>query len=96
MCECHAGSVNWVEVGRALVKRLGHKGVVIIVPFSGGKGLFFVETTEEALSLHDLRFIRIKGGLTFLLRRWLPKENSEVEGKFRGGWIELRGFPFHL
>ena len=45
MCECHAGSVNWVEVGRALVKRLGHKGVVIIVPFSGGKGLFFVETT---------------------------------------------------
>ena len=26
----------------------------------------------------------------------MPKENSEVEGKFRGGWIELRGLPFHL
>ena len=26
----------------------------------------------------------------------MPKENSEVEGKFRGGWIELRGVPFHL
>ena len=31
-----------------------------------------------------------------MLRRWLPKENSEVERKFRGGWIELRGLPFHL
>jgi len=96
VCECHAGSVNWVEVGRALVKRLGHKGVVTIIPFSGGKGLFFVETIEEGLSLQDLRFIWIKGGLTVLLRRWLPKENSVIEGKFREGWIELRGLPFHL
>ena len=78
-----------------MAKRLGHKGVVTIVPFSGGKGVFFVETIEEALSLHNLRFIRIKGGLTVLLRRWSPKKNL-VEGKFRGGWIELRGLPFHL
>ncbi|KAJ9701346.1 hypothetical protein PVL29_006616 [Vitis rotundifolia] len=96
VCECHVDFVNWVEVGRATAKRLGHKGVVTIVPFSDGKGLFFVETIEEAFSLYDLRFIRIKGGLTVLLRRWSPKENSEVEGKFKGGWIELRGLPFHL
>ena len=96
VCECHVGSVNWVEVGRALTKRLGHKGVVTIIPFSGGKGLFFVKTIEEALSLHDLRFIRIRGGPTVLLRRWSPKENSVVEGKFREGWLELRGLPFHL
>ena len=69
VCECHAGSVNWVEVGQALAKRLGHKGVVTIVPFSSGKGLSFVETIEEAFSLPDLRFIKIKGGLTVLLRR---------------------------
>ena len=37
MCKCHADFVNWAEVGRALAKRLGHKGVVSIVPFSGGK-----------------------------------------------------------
>ena len=96
MCECHVGSVNWTEVGRALAKRLGHKGVVTIVPFSGGKGLFFVETIEEALSLHDLRFIRIKGGPTVLLRRWSPKENSVIKGKLREGWLELRGLSFHL
>ena len=96
MCECHVGSVNWTEVGRALAKRLGHKGVVTIVPFSDGKGLFLLETIEEALSLHDLRFIRIKGGLIVLLRRWSPKENSVIEGKFREGWIELWGLPFHL
>ena len=75
---------------------LGHKGVVTIVPFAEGKGLFFVETLEEALSLHDSRSIRIKGGIRVLLRRWSPKENSEVEGRFKEGWIELRGLPFHL
>ena len=96
MCECLASFVNWAEVGRAMAKRLGHKGVVTIVPFAGGKGLFFVETLEEAFSLHDSRFIRIKGGITVLLRRWSPKENSKVEGKFREGWIDLRGLPFHL
>ncbi|RVX05132.1 hypothetical protein CK203_020190 [Vitis vinifera] len=26
------------------------------------------------------------------LRRWSPKENAEIDGKFREGWIELRGF----
>ncbi|KAJ9687652.1 hypothetical protein PVL29_016223 [Vitis rotundifolia] len=30
------------------------------------------------------------------MRRWSPKENAEIEGKFRRGWIELRGLPFHL
>ncbi|RVW33138.1 hypothetical protein CK203_094827 [Vitis vinifera] len=83
VCECHVGSVNWAEIGRAMARRLGHKGVVTVVPFTEGKGLFFVETLEEAVSLHESRFIRIKGGFTVLLRRWLPKENSEIEEKFK-------------
>ena len=70
--------------------------MVTVVPFAGGKGLFFEETLEEAVSLHESRFIRIKGGFTVLLRRWLPKENSEIEEKFKEGWIDLRGLPFHL
>ena len=78
-----------------MARRLGHKGVTM-VPFAGGKGLFFVETLEEAVSLHKSRFIRIKGGITVLLRRWSPKENSEIKGKFKEGWIDLRGLPFHL
>ena len=96
VCECHDDSVNWDEVGRAMARRLRHKGVVTVVPFVGGKGLFFVETLEEVVSLHESRFIRIRGGNTVLLRRWSPKENSEIEGKFKEGWIELRGLPFHL
>ena len=94
VCECQDGAVNWVEVGWAMARRLGHKGVVTIVPFAGGKGLFFVETLEEVLSLHNSRFIRIKGGITVLMRRWTPKENSEVEGKLKEGWIDLRGLPY--
>ncbi|WJZ95283.1 hypothetical protein VitviT2T_014063 [Vitis vinifera] len=96
VCECTADCDNWVEVGSALARRLGQKGVVTIVPFLGRKGLFFVETIEEALSLQDLRFLKIKGGYTIQLRRWSPRENSEVVGKFRGGWIKLRELPFHL
>ena len=79
VCECNADSVKWVEVGRVVARSLGKKGVATIVPFSGRKGVFFVETKEEALFLHDLRFIKIEGGNSIQLRRWLPKENSEVE-----------------
>ena len=74
-----------------MARRLGHKGVVTIVPFAEGKGLFFVETLEEALSLHDSRFIRIKGGITVLLRRWSPKENSKG-GEIQGRLDRFKGF----
>ena len=79
-----------------MAKKLGQKGVVTIIPFSGGKGLFFIETIEEVFSLQDLRFLKIKGGYTTHLRRWSLRENSKVMGKFKEGWIELRGLPFHL
>ena len=94
--ECLASFVKWAEVGHALVRFLGQKGVVTIVPFFFGKGLFFVETVKEAFSLQELRFLKVKGGYTVHLRRWSPRVNTEVLGKFRGGWIELRGLPFHL
>lgn len=29
-------------------------------------------------------------------RRWSLRENAVVLRKFRRGWIELRGLPFHL
>ena len=35
-------------------------------------------------------------GEVFALRRWSPEENSVVNGKFRRGWLELRGLLFHL
>ncbi|RVW66713.1 hypothetical protein CK203_065740 [Vitis vinifera] len=44
----------------------------------------------------ELRFLKVKGGYTIHLRRWSPRVNTEVLGKFREGWIELRGLPFHL
>ncbi|RVX19781.1 hypothetical protein CK203_005357 [Vitis vinifera] len=69
VCECHAGSVNWVEVGRALAKRLGHKGFKVYLD---------------------------QGWACSLVKKMVAKENSVIEGKFREGWIELRGLPFHL
>ena len=35
-------------------------------------------------------------GKTILLRKWSPKENMVVQGKFRRGWLVLKGLPFHL
>ena len=37
----------------------------------------------------------MRGGSIFL-RRWLLRENTVVFGKFRRGWLELKGLPFHL
>ena len=35
-------------------------------------------------------------GRSILLRRWSPRENMIIPGKFRRGWLELKGLPFHL
>ena len=51
VCERNDDSVKWVEVGRAMMRSLGKKEVATVVPISGGKGVFFVETIEEALFL---------------------------------------------
>ena len=85
VCESNDDSANWAEVGRAVARSLGKKGVVTIVPISGGKGVFFVETTEEAIFLHDMRNLRVEERNIIQLRRWSPKENAEIVGKFRGG-----------
>ena len=79
-----------------MARSLGKKGIVTIVPISAGNGVFFVETIEEAIFLHDLRNLRIRERNIIQLRRWSPKENAEIDGKFREGWIELRGLLFHL
>ena len=33
---------------------------------------------------------------SIILRRWSPRENTVVFGKFRRDWLELKGLPFHL
>ncbi|RVW70202.1 hypothetical protein CK203_051517 [Vitis vinifera] len=73
VCECIKDRVNWVEVGRVVARKLGKKGVVTIVPFSGGKGVFFVETTEEALFLQDLRKLRVEGRISVQMRRMVAE-----------------------
>ena len=60
VCESKFDRENWVEVGRSVAISLGKKGVVTIVPISAGNGVFFVETIEEAIFLHDLRNLRVR------------------------------------
>ena len=85
VCECPISFVDWAKVVRALARFLGQKGVVTIVPFSIGKGLFFIETVEETTFLQELGIFKIQGGYTVKLRRWSPREKTKVLGKFRRG-----------
>ena len=59
--------------------------MVTIVLFYVGKGLFFIETVEETTFLQELGIFKIQGGYTVKLRRWSPREKTEVLGKFKIG-----------
>ncbi|RVW60290.1 hypothetical protein CK203_084076 [Vitis vinifera] len=74
VCESKFDRENWAEVGRSVARSLGKKGVVTIIPISAGNGVFFVETIEEAIFLHDLRKLRVGERNIIQLRRWSPKE----------------------
>ena len=65
-------------------------------PISDYKGCFFVDSAKRAHWFQDQGSLTVRGGGVIALRRWSPKENSVVNGKFRRGWLELRGLPFHL
>ena len=71
------------------------KGMVSVTPISAYKGCFFVESARKAQWIPDQGSFTARGEV-IALRRWSPKENSVVNGKFRRGWLELRGLPFHL
>ncbi|KAL6346450.1 hypothetical protein AAG906_033246 [Vitis piasezkii] len=71
------------------------KGMVSVTPISAYKGCFFVENARKAQWLQERGSFTVRGEV-FALRRWSPEENSVVRGKFRRGWLELRGLPFHL
>ncbi|RVW37380.1 hypothetical protein CK203_087736 [Vitis vinifera] len=76
VCEGKGEIRDWWEVGKAIARRVGMKGMESSVV--SRRGSFIVR------------------GEVFALRRWSPEENSVVRGKFRRGWLELRGLPFHL
>ncbi|RVW45069.1 hypothetical protein CK203_067451 [Vitis vinifera] len=71
--------------------------------FRGGRS--YAEVVAEAglrtgvqqgeRKVHDQGRLSVKGR-TILLRKWSPKENMVVQGKFRRGWLVLKGLPFHL
>ena len=95
VCEGKGKIRDWCEVGKAIARRVGMKGMVSVTPISAYKGCFFVETARKAQWFQERGSFTVRGEV-FALRRWSPKENSVVNGKFRWGWLELRGLLFHL
>ena len=87
--------INWFNEGKVTARFLGIKEMISINPFSDYKGCFSVESREKAEWLQDQGMVKVNGDVVSL-RKWSPRENSTVLGKFRRGWLELRGLPFHL
>ncbi|KAJ9689107.1 hypothetical protein PVL29_014651 [Vitis rotundifolia] len=74
---------------------MGTRGMVFVTPISAYKGCFFVDSARRAEWFQEQGRISVRGW-SILLRRWSPSENKFVFGKFRRGWLELKGLPFHL
>ncbi|KAJ9680405.1 hypothetical protein PVL29_019666 [Vitis rotundifolia] len=94
ICESQEKVQDWTHEGRAIARMMGMKGMVSINLISAFKGCFFVSSTRRE-RVHDQGRLLVKGR-TILLRKWSPKENMVVQGKFRRGWLVLKGLPFHL
>lgn len=86
-CECPCSIVDWAKAGHTIARLLDQRGKVSISPFTKKKGIFFVEKVEEALFLPDLGAIKAKGGPSAMLKKWSPRENSVVLGKFKRWWV---------
>ena len=95
ICESKGKILDWFDVGKVIARMMGTKGMVSVTPISEYKGCFFVDSARRAMWFQDQGSLTVRGGV-IALRRWSPKENSVVGGKFRRGWLELRGLPFHL
>ena len=95
VCESKGKIRDWCEVGKAIARRVGMKGMVSVTPISVYKGCFFVDSARRAQWIQDQGSFTVRGEV-IALKRWSPEENSVVNGKFRRGWLQLRGLPFHL
>ena len=89
-------SVGRIAIGRAFAKVVGMKGVIGITRTSENQGIFFVESTDLAIYLHEKRFILVSEKIKVKVYRWNSNMNATISGWFRKGWIEVRGLPLRL
>ena len=95
ICECKEKVQDWTHEGKAIARMMGVKGMVFINPISAFKGCFFVSSAKRAEWFQEQERLLVKGR-SVLLKRWSPRENIIIPGKFKRGWLELKGLPFHL
>ncbi|RVW54885.1 Transposon TX1 uncharacterized 149 kDa protein [Vitis vinifera] len=80
VCEGKGEIRDWCEVGKAIARRVGMKGMVSVTPISAYKGCFFVENARKAQWFQERGSFTVRGGV-FALRRWSPEENSVQWGR---------------
>ena len=95
ICDCKEKVQDWVHVGKPIARMMGTKGMVSVTLISAYKVCFFVDSARRAKWFQEQGSLLV-GGRSILLRRWSPRENMVVFGKFIRGWLELKGLSFHL
>lgn len=88
ICDSKDSIKDWSEVGRAIARFLGLKGMVSVSPFFFFKGLCFVDSVGRAHCLQKLGIVPMKEGAVISLRRWSPRKNMVVLRKFKQCWIK--------
>ncbi|RVX22454.1 hypothetical protein CK203_012705 [Vitis vinifera] len=61
VCESKGKIRDWCEVGKAIARRVGMKGMVFVTPISAYKGCFFVESARKAQWIQDQGSFTVRG-----------------------------------
>ena len=96
VCELLVAGVGRIAMGRALAKTVGIKGVIAITPISENQLIFFVESTDLAIFLYEMRFIPLSEKIEVKVYIWNSNMNATILGMIWKGWIEVKGLRFHL
>ncbi|RVW36396.1 putative ribonuclease H protein [Vitis vinifera] len=76
---------NWFDVGKAIARRMGMKGMMSVTPISDYKGCFFVDSKRRAHWLQDQGSLTVRGGVIAMRRCSAEIHFAEVGEGNEGG-----------
>ena len=80
VCELLVAGVGRIAMGRALAKTVGIKGVIAITPISENQMILFVESTDLAIFLYEMRFIPLSEKIEVKVYIWNSNMNATILG----------------
>ena len=79
VCERKGKIRDWCDVGKAIARRMGMKGMVSVTLISDYKGCFFVDSARRAHWFQDQGSLTVRGGVIALRNGHQKKTRSLME-----------------